>query len=452
MRAAVYVRQSLDRDNTQLAISRQREDCLKLCDQRGWEPVIYEDNSISASRSKRRPQYEQMLTDIRAGTIDAIVAWDLDRLHRQPIELEMFINLADEKRLALATVTGEVDLSTDNGRLYARIKGAVAKSEVERKSARQKRANEQRAKDGRGWGGTRAFGYELGTNVIIEDEAKLIRDAYTTILAGGSLHSIAAHWNSLDVKTAAGKQWYGNTVRQVLVNARYAAQRTYHGEIVADAQWEPIVSVDTWRAAHAILTAPGRRAARQPGRKYLLSGIMFCSKCGHTIGSGHLRGAPVYTCKRCNGLVRKQKPVDELVVKLAVAYMSRPDAADILIDSERHDIGELREQERVILEELDQLAVDYDEGNLTGRQVKIATERKEAKLAAVRSQMADANKARAFDGLLEAKDVRAWWDGLSLDRQRTILQILMGVILLPAGRGQVFNRDHLRLEWLTGND
>lgn len=58
-----------------------------------------------------------MLADIRAGLVDAVVVWDLDRLHRRPIELEEFINLADEKHLALATVTGECDLSTHNGRL-----------------------------------------------------------------------------------------------------------------------------------------------------------------------------------------------------------------------------------------------------------------------------------------------------------------------------------------------
>ena len=89
-----------------------------------------------------------MLADIRDGRIDAVVAWDLDRLYRQPRELEDLIDLADQKHLALATVGGEADLSTDNGRLFARIKGAVAKREIDRKCARQKRANQQRAEAG----------------------------------------------------------------------------------------------------------------------------------------------------------------------------------------------------------------------------------------------------------------------------------------------------------------
>jgi hypothetical protein len=96
-----------------------------------------------------RPVYRQMLADIESGTIGAVVCYHLDRLHRQPRELEDFIELADKRRVALSTVTGEVDLGTDNGRLTARITGAVAKAEVERKSARQKSAP-GRSRVGRG--------------------------------------------------------------------------------------------------------------------------------------------------------------------------------------------------------------------------------------------------------------------------------------------------------------
>ena len=63
-------------------------------------------------------------------------------------ELEDLIDLADEKGLLLATVTGDADLSTDNGRLYARIKGAVGKSEIERKAARQRRPPARRPRTG----------------------------------------------------------------------------------------------------------------------------------------------------------------------------------------------------------------------------------------------------------------------------------------------------------------
>ncbi len=189
-RTAVYLRQSQDRNGDELAVDRQRQDCLKLCADKGWTPIVpsYIDNDCSATNGKTRPAYQRMLADISAGKVDAVMAWDLDRLHRQPIELEHFMKLADAKRLALATVTGDVDLSTDNGRLFARIKGAVGMAEVERKSARQKRAARQRAESGTQWWSARPFGfaYRDGRPILDDDdrptldevEAAAIRDAY----------------------------------------------------------------------------------------------------------------------------------------------------------------------------------------------------------------------------------------------------------------------------------
>ncbi len=182
MEAAVYLRQSVDRLGDALAITRQRQDCLALCEKRGWTAHEYVDNDKSASKG-RRPAYESMLDDIRAGAIDAVVVWDLDRLHRRPMELEHFIDLADAKHLKLASVGGDADLSTDNGRLFARIKGAVARAEIERKSSRMKRAARQRAEAGI-CGGTRPFGYAESGNEFIECEAAALREATPWATAG----------------------------------------------------------------------------------------------------------------------------------------------------------------------------------------------------------------------------------------------------------------------------
>ena len=78
--AAIYLRQSEDRDGNMLAVDRQREDCVKLAAHKGWSWTEYLDNDTSATNGKRRGAYEQMLADIRAGLVDAVVAWDLDRL------------------------------------------------------------------------------------------------------------------------------------------------------------------------------------------------------------------------------------------------------------------------------------------------------------------------------------------------------------------------------------
>ena len=94
--AAVYARISADTEGRSLGVQRQLEDCRKLAAARGW-PVgrEYVDNDISAYNGKPRPGYEQMVADLAAGVRDAVIVYNLDRLHRRPAELEEFVGLCE---------------------------------------------------------------------------------------------------------------------------------------------------------------------------------------------------------------------------------------------------------------------------------------------------------------------------------------------------------------------
>ena len=226
-KTALYLRQSYAPNGDILAITRQREDVTRLCRARGWlDTAEYVDNDFSATNGKPRPAYQQMLDDIRTGKVTSVAVWDLDRLYRQPRELEDLIDLADEKGLLLATVTGDADLSTDNGRLYARIKGAVGKSEIERKAARQRRAARQKAENGLPhW--TRAFGYLGDTHQLDPHTAPLVKQAYAALLAGSSLKDIARIFNDAGAHGLKnGKPWTPSTVSLFLRAPRNAGLRS----------------------------------------------------------------------------------------------------------------------------------------------------------------------------------------------------------------------------------
>ena len=117
VRAAIYLRISLDREMDGLAIDRQREDCEKLAQFRGWEIVeTYVDQSISASdKTKKRPAYLRMVADYEAGLLDAIVCYDLDRLARQPRELEDWIDRAESVAYFLSLRTATLTLAPTAG-------------------------------------------------------------------------------------------------------------------------------------------------------------------------------------------------------------------------------------------------------------------------------------------------------------------------------------------------
>lgn len=150
-------------------MTRQVHDCRALAERRGW-PVqeVYVDDDRSAYSGKPRPVYRRMLDDIRGGAVDAVVVWHLDRLHRQPKELEEFFEVCDAARLtALASVTGDTDLSSHDGRFLARILGAVARKESDDKSRRITRKHLELAMAGRATaGGSRAFGYRADHRTV----------------------------------------------------------------------------------------------------------------------------------------------------------------------------------------------------------------------------------------------------------------------------------------------
>jgi len=204
-RACIYVRISSD-DGSALGVERQRQDCALLAATLGWDVAkAFIDNDVSAFSGKTRPAYERMLAALEAGTYDALVVWDTDRLTRQPIELEHIINLAERRGLELACVGGDIDLATPQGRLTARIKGSVARHEVEQQSRRIKRKTLERAEVGKPHGKV-AYGWVRvnGHDEIHPEQAAIVREAARRVLAGESLRSIHIDFEQRRVPTPRG--------------------------------------------------------------------------------------------------------------------------------------------------------------------------------------------------------------------------------------------------------
>lgn len=478
MQAGLYLRQSLDRDGNELGVSRQREDCAALAAAKGWDAVEYIDNDTSASSGKKRPAYERLVADIRAGKIQAVVAWDLDRLHRRPVELEDFMALADAKHLALATVSGDVDLSTAQGRLVARLKGAVARHEVEHKQARQKRAAKQKAEKGLPqW--RRAFGYLDTEKGPVPDPkvAPLVRKAYRLLLSGASLKEIAALFNDAGHYGLTGKPWSHSTVSLFLRAPRNAGLRVHNDEIVGKGTWKPLVPEATWRTAQAILSDPSRAPGPKSVRQHVWTGVPLCGikGCDGRLGgqwairlTGGSPGRPkagqtkephpgtmvrtiTYQCKKCRRCSIRGPQLDEILMGIIKGRLVMEDAVDLLYD-EAHDEADaeaLRGEAETLYRRLDGLAAEHADGLLTARQVKVATDRIQAKLDAIEKKLQAPVAVAVFDNIRlgtpqAADDV----EKLSPDRLRAVCNWLGTATVMPVGRhGKVFDPERVQWKW-----
>lgn len=300
--AAIYLRISRDPKADGLANERQREDCEKIAQMHEWPVVeVYEDTASASSRNVTRMSYERMRRDFNAGKFNVLICWDLDRLTRQPRQLEDWIDAAEERGLRVVTANGEADLSTDGGRMFARVKAAVARSEIERKSTRQRRKNQQLAESGRPAPGRRKYGYEMDGVTIRESEAETIRLIAKMLLGGETLRGVIVELERRGIPSPRSSSWSHASVKHLIIRERTAGILVSQGVTYEHSEIQPILDMDTWLTIRAILTDPSRTTA--PGRPsaHWLSGILVCQCGAYMTGKNVHNGkggiTPSYVCR-----------------------------------------------------------------------------------------------------------------------------------------------------------
>lgn len=443
-RAAIYLRISLDPTGDGLAVERQRQDCERIVKERGWKVVeTYVDESKSAySKNVKRKEYDRMVYDFKAGKFDALVVWDLDRLTRQPRQLEDWIDAAEESGLILVTANGEADLSTDGGRLYARVKVSVARGESERKGRRQQRAAQQRAEMGRPPKGIRLTGYDLNGKTI-KSEAKIVKQVFARFLAGEALYSIAKWLDGKEVPTRRGGSWSSSSVRTMLTNPRYAGLSTYAPNpkqkgkrergVVGRGTWEALVSENDFALVQSKLMDPRRKTNRVgTDRKHLGSGIYMCDACGIPVRSWS--GAR-YSCRKC-GLTRAMAQVDVAVEIVVRERLADPRLLDALTPASSEELASLRKEAAKLSARQRRVESDYDQGIINGVRYRSAMDQVEASIAENLRKQSTLAGVSALTSTLASKDPVAAFDKGSLSLRRALVDALIEVRLKRAPRGR----------------
>jgi DNA invertase Pin-like site-specific DNA recombinase len=372
-------------------ITRQREDITELAGRLGGEVVEwYPENDTSAYKKRRirlpngrsvwrvyRPEFRRMLADYEDGKIDGIIFYDIDRLARQPRDLEDLIDLVEYYKRPVETVTGNIDLRTSNGRAMARVLVAMANKSSEDTARRVARAKLQIAQEGNGTrftGSRRRFGYREDGS-LNETEAALIRDAAKRFMAGESWNGIAKHFRASGIRPVYANIWSMTSIRQVLLSPSVAGIAVYNGSLreenktgrpknlysdpegvaLKDAasryimgNWKPVLSVDEWKAlvAESEARRKGQTFSARGTRKYLLTGLLRCGRvhengvvCNRSMAGfrytnkagslSHGYRCPDKIKGGCGGLQRSMPKLDKLIEDLLFAHLAEnaPDDA-----------------------------------------------------------------------------------------------------------------------------
>jgi site-specific DNA recombinase len=443
MRAAIYTRVSQDPKAQGRSVSEQEHECRAVCEREGWEVAqVFSDNDRSASRyaKKGRPEYEALKRTLQNGGIDVLVTWEATRAQR---DLEAYVLLRETCRTAgvLWSYSGRTyDLARTDDRFATGLDALLAERESDVTRDRILRNVRANAAEGRPhgkipYGYAREYDPSTGAllrQVIRHDQAEVVREAASRFLAGETPYAIAQDLNARGVPAARGGPWNLTQVRRILTNPLYVAQRVHRGEVVGEATWPPILDDVTFLRCKTRFADPKRKTTNEHAIKFLLSGLAQCGVCGARIKVGRPRGRDSYICSESFCVARSVSKVDDLIERVVVARLSRPDAVGLLAPADAAT-GEVLDQ---IAEKRARLEDFYDQA-ADGLVSPVALARIEARLLpevkALEAQVHRLDMPPVLYDLATAPG--AVWGTLALTQRRLVITTLMEVRILKTLRG-----------------
>lgn len=293
-RCAVYTRKShvegLDQDFNSL--DAQAESCKAYITSQtglGWSlrDKHYDDGGISGGHMDR-PGLQALITDIKAGLIDIIVVYKVDRLTRSLTDFAKLVDVFDEHGVSFVSVTQAFNTTTSMGRLTLNVLLSFAQFEREVTAERIRDKIAASKKKGMWMGGTVPLGYrnEDRKIFIVEDEAETIRNLYALYIDLKNVRRVKIEADRLGLlsrlrthksgKQSGGKPFTRGHIYRILTNPIYIGQ-IQHKDKVYDGAHEPIIEKPNWDQVQATLkdNAVKRRTIGNSKSPTLLAGLLF---------------------------------------------------------------------------------------------------------------------------------------------------------------------------------
>jgi site-specific DNA recombinase len=269
-----------------------------------------------AERSKRE-DFKNALVDLRAGGIDGLIAWKVDRLTRKPSEARKLLTLMEECGGRLATVIEGIDTADPAKREITGIALAIyagsAESESEAISERISLMHLDRARKGLVQpSSVRPFGHTDDWMGLVPYEVKVLHEAGPRLLAGEASFSIAANFTSRRIAKPTGKtHWNSSVLRRMLLSPRMVAKREYGGRLYELEGVPSIFDMETWERICAALAKRTKRSG--PVEVHLASGIGLCGVCNRTVAT-NTPGPSKYFTYVCSLASRAIRPVGRFLL------------------------------------------------------------------------------------------------------------------------------------------
>ena len=303
-RCAIYTRKSTEH-NLDLefnSLDAQREACeayIKSQAHEGWRLVAdhYDDGGVSGA-SLERPALQTLLADVRAGKINTVVVYKVDRLTRSLADFAKLVELFDQFGVSFVSITQSFNTTTSMGRLTLNVLLSFAQFEREVIGERVRDKIAASKRKGIWVGGPVSLGYRCIDKklVVVPDEAETVRAIFTRYLELGSMGALIEDLDRRGIRTKANGRINGSVrggirfgtgaLAHLLKNRFYIGEVVYRGA-THRGEHEPILDRELFEAVQAKLaTNTVLRQVRLKGSPAILTGRIFDDR-GNRMSPSH---------------------------------------------------------------------------------------------------------------------------------------------------------------------
>jgi site-specific DNA recombinase len=460
---AVLRRSRLNPDGTEGSTARQERAIQDYVKANGMGRIVafYSDIASAYAEKDKRQDFKNALLDLKAGRIDGIICWKLDRLTRRRSQARRLLTLLEDCGGRLFVVKDDIDTADPAKRetteLVVNVLTGIAEGESRAIGERISLMHLDRARKGLVQpSSVRPFGHTEDWFGLVDSEVKVLHEAAERLLQGEASYSVAADFTARAIPKPSGKtNWNSNVLRRMLVSARMIGKREYDGTHYELEGVPPIFDEETWER---LCLALAKRSVRSgPVETHLLSSIALCGICKCTLASSTSgrKSVPTYVCRprfegddACRKISVSAPHAEQRVTSLVVDFLADKERVGVLLrmhaggklDAIQERIAELGDSRHALAQALNpppgkprmKLETYYE-------QVAII----EAELQELHRRMAVTREAALLAEVLDFADAEKEWETRPLNWRRAILKLVTKSIVIQP-RGKLLPKDDPR--------
>lgn len=310
LKVCAYARVSTDKDLAEISLKQQIKVYTTLIlSNPGWEYCgVFADEGITGTSIAKRDAFNNMVEKALKGMIDVILVKSISRFGRNIMDVMVAINKLREHGVEVYFEKENISTLDSSSTLALNLYAKLAEQESVNVSENVQWSVDKRLREGKyrlPVEGMLGYAYlNNGELIIVEKEAKIIREIFDLYIQGISASFIARKMEEKGYKTGIGNShWNERSIRTIIINEKYVGdcylRKTFNPKIASistvvnrgekEAYYvkdghPAIITREVWDAACALREERARKMGKAKGMHQpppsVFAGFGICPYCG----------------------------------------------------------------------------------------------------------------------------------------------------------------------------